>query len=341
MNGLPVSWLVNNWRLKLLSLALSLGIVGAVAFSQNPPVFDTVSARIQYLNLPQDLVVMNRPTTVDVPVAGLRDAVTMYRNTAAGVSIDLANARAGTNQAFAVTPKIDVAGVTARSRIGPIRLTVEPLVARQLDIGVRAPKALPGISVIQDRTYATCGNSNDRCQVTVSAAASIVDKLTAYVDYDVTLTTADPLISPNEPIKFELNGHQIDLAKDVKSLPTPSWTPSVVTIQVATHGSTLTRTVPLTTRITGTQACGYAITGLDVQPSASVTVTGPIDLVSKLTVLQLEPPIDVSGLTSSSTVSRRVQTGSSQIASDLSLVRVTVGISQAFSCAAPSPSPSR
>lgn len=339
MSGLPLSWVVNNWRLKLLSLVLALALVGAVAFSQNPPVFDTVSVRVQYLNLPSDLVVMNRPTTIDVPVAGLRDAVTMYKDTAAGVSIDLANAKVGANQAFPVTPKVDVPGVTARTRIGPVRLTVEPLVIRQLDIRVRTPKVAAGTTVITDQTYATCGNSNDRCQVSVSAAASIVDNLKAYVDYDVSLPSANALISPNEPIKFEENGHQIDLARDVKSLPAPSWTPSVVTVQVATHGGSGTRTLGLTPKIIGSQACGYVITGLDIQPSPFVTVTGPIDQVSKLTTLPLDP-IDISGLTSTTPFSRPVKTTSNQITAEQSMVRVIVGISQSFSCAAASPSPS-
>jgi len=338
VNGLPLHWITTNWRLKLLSLVLSLGLVGAVAFSANPPTFDTASVRVQYVNLAPDLVLMNPPTSIDVPVAGLRDAVSKYKATAAGVSVNLTNAKPGPNQAFAVTPKIDVPGVTARSGVGRIRLTIEPLFTRQLDIEVRTPKAAAGVVVIPEKTYATCGNSNDRCQVTVIAATSVVNSLKAYVDYNVSLTSANPLISPNETIKFESNGHQIDMAKDVKSLPAPSWTPDRVTVQVATHGGSLTRTVGLGVRVTGAQACGYLITGIDVQPQDFVNVTGPIDLVTKLTTLPVDP-IDVSGLTASTTVTRRVTTGSNQITADLSTIRVTVGIGQAFSCAASSPTP--
>ena len=103
-----MSWIVTNWRLKLLSLVLAVGLVGAVAFSQNPPVFDTVAVHVEFANLPQDLVVLDPPTSIDVPVAGLRDTVTKYKNTAAGVTINLANAKPGPNQVFAVTPRTDV-----------------------------------------------------------------------------------------------------------------------------------------------------------------------------------------------------------------------------------------
>src|SRR5262252_8129339 len=215
MSGFPLNWITTNWRLKLLSLLLSLGLVGAVAFAGNPPVFDTASVHVQYLNPPPDLVLMNPPTSIDVPVAGLRDAVTKYKATAAGVSVDLSNAKPGPNQAFAVTPKIEVPGVTARTSVSSIRLTIEPLANRLLDITVRT-KPAPGVSVISEKTYATCGNANDHCQVSVSAASSIVNSLDAYVDYDVPLTSANPVITPNEPIKFEWNGRPIDLNKDVK-----------------------------------------------------------------------------------------------------------------------------
>lgn len=339
MSGFPLNWITTNWRLKLLSLLLSLGLVGAVAFAGNPPVFDTASVRVQYLNPPPDLVLINPPTSIDVPVAGLRDAVTKYKATAAGVSIDLTNAKAGSNQAFAVTPKIDVPGVTARTAVSPIRLTIEPLATRQLDIEVRTPKAAPGVAVIQDKTFATCGNANDHCQVSVTAAADTVDNLKAYVDYDVPLTSANPVITPNEPIKFERNGRPVDLTKDVKTIPAPSWTPTSVTVQVATHGGSLTRTVGFGVRLTGAQACGYSITGVDVQPNVYANVTGPVDLVTKLTTLPLDP-IDITGLTTNQTFPRRVLTGNNQIMSDTALVRVTVGVAQSFSCAAPSPAPS-
>ena len=31
-----MSWIVSDWRLKLLALGLSLGLLGAVSFSENP-----------------------------------------------------------------------------------------------------------------------------------------------------------------------------------------------------------------------------------------------------------------------------------------------------------------
>lgn len=347
MTGTPLGWIATNWQLKLLSLVLAVGLLGAVAFSENPPVFDTASVGIEYLNPPPDIVVMNPPSALDMPVAGLRDAVNRYKNGAAGVSIDLANAKPGSNQKFAVTPKIGTPGVTVRSRVDPISLTLDQLATGQLDIDVRTPKILPGVAVIPEKTYATCGNSNDRCRVSVSAAASIMSTLKAYVDYDVALTSATHLISPNQPIKFEANGRPIDLRKDVKTKPAPSWTPDNVDVQIATRSGTVTRTIGLNVRVTGTQPCGYAISAVEVQPTSFVSITGPVDLVAKLNTLTLDA-VDISGITGSTTFPRKVQTGSPQIVAEPSTVRVTVSVNQSFNCAAPpaaavvlpSPSPS-
>jgi YbbR domain-containing protein len=336
MSLTPLSWILHNWRLKLLSFVLTASLLGAVAFSENPPVFDTASVHVQFANQLADTVVMNPPKAIDVPVAGLKDAVGKFKSTAAGVTIDLANSRPGRNQKFAVTPKIDVAGVTVRSPIQPVTLTIEPLVTKQLDIEIRTPKAAPGIAVVQDKTYATCGNSNDRCQVTVSGAASLVESLKAYVNYDVSLSTASPLISPNEPISFEYDGHPIDLKHGVNTLPTPGFTPERATVQVVTRGGTITKPVSLSVRVSGSQACGYAINNVEIQPTQIVNVTGPIDMMLKMSSIQLDP-VDIAGATGTVTVNRRVMTGSPQVMADPGTVRVTVMISQAFSCAAPAP----
>ena len=41
-----MSWIVTNWRLKLLSLVLTVGLLGGVAFSENPLEFATVPVKV-------------------------------------------------------------------------------------------------------------------------------------------------------------------------------------------------------------------------------------------------------------------------------------------------------
>ncbi len=337
MRGSPLGWIVVHWRLKLLALILTIGLLGAVAFSENPPELATVPVRVGFVNRPPDLVVMRPPSTIDVQVAGLQDEVERYRQSAAGVSIDLSRAHVGANQIFVAKPKTEGAGVTVRQPSIPISLTIEPTATRLLDIEVRTAKRSPGVAVIPEKTFATCGNSSDRCQVSVVGAASVLSDLKAYVDYDVSIAGANTQTSPNEPIKFEARGRPVDLGHDVRSLPAPSWTPTAVTVQVATQGGTLTRTVGVSVRVQGSQACGYVITGVDVQPAAFVTVTGPIDAVTRLSSVNLDSTVNITGLAATTGFNRMVISGSSQMSVDPQSVRVVVSVAQQFSCTAPSP----
>jgi hypothetical protein len=332
-----VGWIVTNWRLKLLALVLTVGLLGAVAFSENPPTFDNVPVRILYENLPPDLVVMNPRLSVDVSVAGLRDAVQRYRASAAGVSVDLSHAKAGANQLFTATPKVDVPGVTPSQSSIPLRLTIQPLAMRQLDIEVRTPKASPGVALIPEKTFTTCGNSNDRCQVTVSGAAGVINRLKAFVNYDVSITAANRQTSPNEPVQFEMDGRHVDLGRDVRTLPATNWTPEVVTVLLATQGGNLSRTVGVSFKAQGTQACGYVISGIDILPSPLITITGPIDTVSRLSSVSLDTPVVIAGLTTTSQFTRAIVTGSPQVIADPPIVRVVVNVVSSFTCSAPTP----
>lgn len=332
-----MSWIVAHWRLKLLSLLLTIGLLGAVAFSENPPVVSTVSVRVSYINQPASLVLIGPPKTVDVRVIGLRDAVDRYRQSAAGVTIDLQHARAGPNQPYVALPRVDTPGVTASDTAVPIRLTIEEMRSVTLDIEVRTPKKSPGIDVIPERTFATCGNANDRCHVNVIGPSGFVDGLRAYVRYDVSIDSANTQTSPNEPIFFEKNGKDTPPPND--TIPLPTWNPTSVTVQVASQGGNQSKMVALTVRPVGSQACGYSLTGMDILPSAFVTITGPADAVARIGNSITLDPVPISGLTSAQSFTRTVSTGSDQVTAAPATVRVNVGVIQTFTCSAPTPTP--
>jgi YbbR domain-containing protein len=333
--GGPVGWIITNWRLKLLSLVLAVGLLGGVAFSENPPTFDTVSVRVDYRNLPPGLVVTNPTSSVGVPVAGLRGDVQRYKQSSAGVTIDLGHARAGPNQIYMARPRLDLPGLSFRQSSIPISLNIEPTAERQLDIEVRTANRAPGIAVVPERTYATCGNARDHCQVSVTGPASVVANLKAYADYDVPITTAATGSSPNQPIKFEEKGVPIDLNKSPRTIPPISWTPEMVTVLVTTQGGNQTKTVPISVKVQGTQACGYQIASVDVVPNL-VTVSGPVDAVSRITSVTMDP-IVISGLNASERLVRTVITGSAAVSADPQQVAVNVNVAQVFSCSAPTP----
>jgi YbbR domain-containing protein len=333
----PLSWIVTNWRLKLLSLVLAAGLLGGVAFSQNPPTLVTVPVRVEYRNLPKDLVVVDPPANVDVRVVGFRDDVQRYQQSAAGVSVDLSRAQPGAAVRFQPQAGLNVGGLTFPQGIAPISLTIEPVMTRLLDIEVLTKNKSAGIATVPEKTYATCGNGTDRCQVQVTGPVSVVSNLSAYVDYDVFINSAATGNSPNQPIKFDLRGRPIDLNHSPRTLPQIQWTPGTVSVLVTTEGGTQTKIALVLVRIQGAQACGFQVTGVDVQPS-QVTVTGPADAVGKMPGVNVDPVV-ISGLNSPLRVQRTVQTGSALVIAEPAQVTVAVGVVQEFPCAAPTATP--
>src|SRR5205814_5243153 len=70
-----MTWLIANWRLKLLALGLALGLLGAVAFSENPVSVTSVPAVVDYDNKDPSLVVLNPVLKTNVNVFGVSSAV--------------------------------------------------------------------------------------------------------------------------------------------------------------------------------------------------------------------------------------------------------------------------
>jgi YbbR domain-containing protein len=327
---------ITNWRLKLLSLVLAIGLLGGVAFSENPPVFGSVPVKVNYiLPQPTDVVLVNPPTIVQVPVAGFRSDVLRYEQTTAGVTVDVSRAKPGQNQVFFAVPRTDIQGLTFRQSAIRIVIDVEQLQTRVLDIEVRTTNKAPGIEVVPEQTYATCGNANDHCQVSVTGPASVLGTLKAYVAYDVPITTASTGSSPNQEIKFEQNGRPVaDLSKTPQTIPQILWTPDVVTVQVTTQGGTQTKSVPVSVHVAGTQPCGYQISSVDVTPQ-QVTINGPAEAVSRIQFVTLDP-IPLTGLTVGQKFFRTVAPGTG-VSADPPQVTVSVNGYQAFNCAAPTP----
>ena len=91
-----MSWITESWRLKLLAIGLSVLMLGAVAFAQNPPTFKTLTVTtIQYNNLADNLVVINAPTKMTVRVTGLADTLQSVTASSLTASFDLTKVNPG------------------------------------------------------------------------------------------------------------------------------------------------------------------------------------------------------------------------------------------------------
>src|SRR5205823_6654257 len=206
-----MSWILGNWRMKLLALALSIGLFAALAFSENPIQFATVDAKINYVNRPDNLVLLNQPTTTKVTISGLTQDV---KNATVRADVDLSKIKKGS--AFTLTPTARVFGnnVTPQSA-QPITFGVDDLTTVQLDIDIRTPHVQQGWSV--KKVQPICGNAAQVCKVTFTGPSSLEDGLHAFVTVDGAIATNsyDQLSSP---VQFDQNGRVFDPAAQ-KALP--------------------------------------------------------------------------------------------------------------------------
>ena len=350
---MAVNWLVGNWQLKLISIALTVALLAAVAFTTNPPTTQLVNLHIAYPTPPSSLVLVNPPTQVQVRVVGLSDSVNQFRQRFAnspGAHVDLAGLRAGHAQPATAQVTANADGVSLSRSTVPISLNVETMQTVHMPIQVRVSNlnSSAGISVVESGTYATCGNDAVPCEVTVRAPTSLVNGLQAYLNYvDPQPNQAGLERVPGLPIRFEQHGRPVDLGGN-----DPPVIPNLITVQpmtatarVETQGGTLTSTFPVFARTTGTPACGYQVQSLAYSP-ATVNVTGPTQALAGLQQIQLST-IDVSGLSGTETVTRSLglPAGVQAAPGTPSSITVTVTVGQAFSCTpatgqgGPSPTP--
>ncbi len=337
--------IVDNWRLKLLALLLTLGLLGAVAFSENPVTVAPVPAAIDYDNLPPGTVVINPLLKSSVNVEGLNSAVNPLRSAnPPGIHfhVNLKDARTGAQLTFYAHPGTLPAGVSWTGDPVPVTVGIDRLEVRTLPIEVRTPRVAPGFKVLdvddkgKPATFAQCGNSAEPCLVKVTAPATLLDQLKAYVLIDdvVSGTSTD---SPSQPVRFEQNGRQVDLAR-FNTLPNLGVDPSTVNVHITAQQTQVTRQVAVTANVTGRPACGYAITGITYNPSAFVQITGPSDKVARTDGITLPQGIDVSGATANQQKTEVVPTDPGVTASPGS-VTVTVTISKQVDCTASTPTP--
>lgn len=340
----PLGWLVENWRLKLLAVTLALGLLGAVAFSQNPITLKSLPATIDYDNRPDGLVLVNPSLQTTVNVNGLAAAVNAVSDKVPnGVrfGVDLAKAKAGLHQTFTARPKVLPTGVNWDGVPVQVTLDIDTQAGpTPIDVEIRTPNVAPGWKVVSTpaATYAACGDgSAGKCQVRVTGPTTLVDGLKAYVQVESAITN-DTTDSPSQPVRFEQNGHPIDLVKSFTTIPQIVINPTTVLAHVTAQRSQASRQVPVRVSVTGRQACGYVVGALNLSNGGFVTLVGPSDTLAKTDAVTLPNGIDISGATANVSSRQTVPTDPG-VSAQPSAIDVVVAINRQFDCAAPTPAP--
>jgi YbbR domain-containing protein len=278
-----VNLITDDWRLKLLAIGLAVLMLGAVAFSQNPPTSGTQTVILSYAIAP-NLVLINPPRRINVTYTGLADAIKSV--TASNLSAILAAPTHAGVVKLNVTASSSATGVTPQNP-APIVVTVDTLLVKDLPVSVTA-RAAPGFSV----TKATPNPS----VVHFSGPASWATNLSASVTFPGTVGVTGSIDSPNQPVQLQNSNGLLDLTAS-RTEPVASLDVSAVSIHIEAAAGSTSSTVPLVDApYINSPAAGYHVVGITISPG-TVIITGDAAALGKIQRIVL-PAIDLSGKSS-------------------------------------------
>jgi YbbR domain-containing protein len=292
-----VNLITDDWRLKLLAVGLAILMLGAVAFSQNPPKQKTLKdVNIVYAISP-DLVVIDAPTKATVTVQGLADALTSFNAANVNASFDLTKAPIGPNVHVNLVIRPTVNQVEVVNPVVPYVLHIDKLVAKDLPVQVRTPRISSGWSLT--KIEARCPNDTPTpCVVTFTGPASWEEGLSAKVDFPGVIQQNSQDVPSVQVQLVQANGQLLDLTKQTE--PQIRFEPNAVTISAqAKPGTTLRQVVLVDAPPSHGPAPGYRVTNVTIDP-ITVVISGPPEILARINIVTL-PAVDLSNATSSKT----------------------------------------
>ncbi|HEX7264788.1 MAG TPA: CdaR family protein [Candidatus Dormibacteraeota bacterium] len=319
-----MSWITNDWKLKLLALGLSVLMLGAVAFSQNPPTSRTMQVGINY-SVPSGLILITPPKTTSVTVTGPADLVSAANPFNTAATADLAKATTGTSVNVNLIGKSAISGIGIQTT--PVILNIDSRNVLPLNVGVREPQGIAiGWSLLPDKTFTRCPGSP--CTVTFDGPASWQKNLKAYADYPLLVSGSNDFGSA--PVVLVQNATTLDLK--TYTVPQMSLDIPTVSIHVEAFSNTTSRQVTLVNaQPVNPQPSCYQITNVTVAP-ITIVLSGPSDAVPNATTITL-PGVDLSGHTSDFTfrvsIAPLLPTG---VTSSVATAQVTYSISRTPNC---------
>jgi hypothetical protein len=287
-----VSLITDDWRLKLLAVGLAVLMLGAVAFSQNPPQTKTFSVPLSYTVGP-DLVIINAPTKTPVTVRGLADLIGSMTADRIQAHVDASKVSPGPDVRLNVVAVSLENGVSADQpppftanidRLSIDTLTVEPIV-----------HAGPGWEVT--KSEALCPASP--CVVHFSGPASWEVNMKAVAIYTSPIENSTYDI-PTWGVTLQQGSTTLDPSKFSQNQPLSGLDVSSVSLHIEARTGTTSRSVALVDSApVHPPPAGYHVTGIVIAP-VTVVLTGPADKLALVQYLSL-PAVDLGSATTNST----------------------------------------
>jgi YbbR domain-containing protein len=285
-----VNWVTESWRLKLLAIGLSVLMLGAVAFSQNPPRSKTLSVPIAYQGtVPDGIVLINPPSKTNVTVTGLADTIASVTANSVTAEFDLSKVTPGPRVRVNLIVK-SIPGVQIDNPTVPVFLDIELRVSVKLTVTVRTPRVSTGWQVTH--TEARCPASP--CIVNFTGPQSWETDLHAYADFPNPIENSSYDVL-SQPVILVNNGATLDLT----TVTFPASTldnPNVEIAVQAKTGTTSRQVVLIDSAPSHGPPAGYRVTNVVITP-ITVVISGAPEILVKITTISL-PAVDLSGHTS-------------------------------------------
>jgi hypothetical protein len=288
-----VNLITDDWRLKLLAVGLAVLMLGAVAFSQNPPTTKSFTVLISY-QVGADLVLINPPTTTTVTVNGLADLITTMKPESVVAVVDATKANPGPDVRLNVVAKSLVPGVTPVQNPPPFAVNIDRLSVSTLTVQVAA-HAAPGWEV----TKADPLCPTTPCVVHFSGPASweVNLKAVAVFPNPIANSSYDVL---TWPVTLQQGNTTLDSSRLLQTVPYSKLDTSSVSLHIEARTGTTSRSVALVdSPPVHPPPAGYRVTGIVIAP-LTIVLTGPADKLALVQSIAL-PPADLSSSTTNAT----------------------------------------
>ncbi len=294
-----MSWnlITDEWRLKVLALALAILMLGAVAFSQNPPTTKTITLNLNY-TVPPNIILINPPTKTTVSYSGLADVISHVDSSNLIVSVDATRALPGPAVSLNVTARSLLPnGAVQVQNPPPIAVQVDSRQVRELPVQVSA-RAAAGFTITKTNAMCPGAANPNPCKVHFDGPAGWETNLSATASLPG-LVNVNTIDSPNQPILISNSNGTIDLSS-CRTQPCVNLDATSVNLHVEAAPGASSSTVPLIDAPPSRPAPnGYRVTGITVTP-ATVVISGDPGVLGRIRSLTL-PAVDLSNSTSDAT----------------------------------------
>ena len=299
-----MSWqlVTDNWRMKLLALGLAVLMLGAVAFSQNPPTTGTITVSLNY-TMPPNLILINPPVKTTVTYSGLANAISRVNPSNVSAFVDVTHAKAGP----AVQLNIVAHTTLPPSQVNvqnppPIAVNIDTLQGKDVPVRVIA-RAAADWSITKAVAICPGASQPEPCVVHFTGPASWESNLVASVVFPASVNVGT-IDSPSQPVLLQNSNGSINFS--ASTVPQVALDYPNVSIHIEASPGVTSSTVPLVDRPPASPPpSGYRVTGITITP-ATVIISGDQGALGRINYIMLSA-IDLSARTTDYTVQVTIQ----------------------------------